>query len=398
MTRRSPFRAAGQGQVYRISIDRNRPAPLHTAAAREWCRYRSRVAPDPSRAEVHATGASRGLPAVRQGDAFQLIGQTARDSVDLIVTSPPYWGLRTYGLAHRPELLDEWREESHDPAAAPPWSWYKEHGGVLGLEPYPEWYVAHLVEFFSRAMQTLKPTGSLWLNIGDTYFARWSSMRADGRQGLSDSDERTRRRTPAGGWRHDKQLMLMPSRVAIGLQDAGWILRNDLIWRKTNAMPRPETDRLRTTHEHLFHFVRRRKEGRPSYWYDLSAAEDKGVDVVDYACGRSRNDHSATFPADLIEARIRSSSPPGGLVLDPFCGTGRALEVAVANGRRAQGFELSENYAKAARANVRRAKLTAAKIHQVIVGDHVHQVGRTKSAMPAKQSAAVKATDRSSAV
>jgi site-specific DNA-methyltransferase (cytosine-N4-specific) len=299
------------------------------------------------------------VPLVRTGDAFDLVQDVADGTVDLILTSPPYWGLRTYGHEHNHEILAEWKATGGQ--GAPGYGWYRAHGGVLGLEPYPAWYIAHLAEFFRLAMPKLRLGGSLWLNVGDTYFGRWSSIRADGRHGLSGG-ERERRRTPTGGYLHDKQLLLVPSRAAIALQDDGWILRNDVIWSKSKALPRPETDRLRHTHEHFFHFVRRRTDGRPAYYYDLSAAEPGYLDVVSHSGGRSRDGHTATFPASLIEPRIRSSCPPGGFVLDPFCGTGRTLEVAVGSGRLAQGFELSKSYAAAARANVRAARLAQQQI------------------------------------
>ncbi len=296
------------------------------------------------------------LPTVRHGDAFDLIGALPDKSVDLLLTSPPYWGLRTYGHEHNADIHRTWQATSND--GIPDYFWYRDNGGALGLEPYPAWYVSHLREFFSLARAKLKPSGSVWLNIGDTYFARWSSIRQDGRAGLSGG-ERDRRRTPSGGYLQDKQLLLIPARVAIALEDDGWILRNDLIWNKSGPMPRPEKDRLRNTHEHFFHFVLRPRQGRAKYYYDLDGAEKSNQDVVTCATGKNRDDHSATFPEKLVEPRILSSCPPGGLVLDPFCGTGRALEVAVRNGRRAHGFELSERYARSARANVRRARQEA---------------------------------------
>lgn len=296
-------------------------------------------------------------PLVRCGDAFELIDTVPANSLDLLITSPPYWGLRTYGHPQNPELLDEWTAVSDDPASAPPWAWYQEHGGQLGQEPFPEWYVQHLVEFFTAARSCLKPDGNLWLNIGDTYFARWSSLREDGRQGLGRST-RARRKTPSGGWRQDKQLLLIPSRVAFALQDSGWILRNDLIWSKPTVAPRPERDRLRLSHEHLFHFVRRPRQGRASYYYDLSKAEEAGLDVVSVPPRRGNSGHSATFPPELVRPRILSSCPPGGMVLDPFCGTGTTLAVAVTSGRRAQGFELSPHFAQVARTQVRRQRDT----------------------------------------
>lgn len=306
------------------------------------------------------TSNGRALPLVRTGDAFKLIKGLPDQTVDLILTSPPYWGLRTYGLDHDDDILQRWVRTRHEPGAIPPWEWYRSHGGVLGLEPYPEWYIEHLREFFSLARRVMKPKASLWLNLGDTYFARWSSMRADARQGLEDGS-RKRRRTPSGGWRHDKQLLMIPARAAISLQTDGWILRNDVIWQKPNAMPRPEADRLRQSHEHLFHFVLRNKGGRPSYYYDISEVEAPAVDVVVHRTTPSRNDHSATFPASLIRHRILSSCPPGGMILDPFCGTGRTLEVAIEEGRAAHGFELSTRYAQAARSNARRARARAVR-------------------------------------
>src|SRR5438093_11085492 len=176
----------------------------------------------------------------------------------------------------------------------------------------------------------------MWINVGDTYFARWSSIRQKGRQGLGNNP-RERRRTPMGGFRQEKQLLLIPARFAIAMQDHRWILRNDLIWYKPNVPPRPEVDRLRLAHEHFFHFVKRPKEGRAKYYYDLKHVEPGATDVLICHVRAGQDQHSATFPPQLIRPRILSSSPLGGLVLDPFCGTGRALAVALDAGRRAIG-------------------------------------------------------------
>src|SRR5690606_12188196 len=110
-------------------------------------------------------------------------------------------------------------------------------------------------------------------------FGRWSSIRDEGRQGLGGG-ERLRRVTPSGGFLHDKQLLLIPARFAIAMQERGWILRNDLIWHKPHMPPRPEKDRLRLSHEHLFHFVKRQTGGRPAYYYDLDEVEAGALDVV----------------------------------------------------------------------------------------------------------------------
>lgn len=293
---------------------------------------------------------------VYHGDAFDLMPTLEANSVDLIITSPPYWGLRSYGLDHDDAVLEKWVKKGESPDVAPPYEWYREHGGVLGLEPRPEWFVAHLVEILQRGAHALKESGSLWVNIGDTYFARWSSIRNDGRQGLGGS-ERGRRRAPVGGFRQEKQLLMIPARFAIAMQDARWILRNDLIWHKPNVPPRPEKDRLRLSHEHFFHFVKRPSSGRARYYYDLDAVEDGARDVVQVNVRAGQDGHSATFPRELITPRILSSSPPGGTVLDPFCGTGRSLSVSIENGRNAIGFDLNASFASVAQANGNEAAL-----------------------------------------
>ena len=295
---------------------------------------------------------------VLHGDAYDLLSQLKPESVDLILTSPPYWGHRTYGLDHNWDILEEWVSTGRPQHEPPGYEWYREHGGVLGLEPLPEWFVAHLVEILDQSRSCLKKTGSMWINIGDTYFARWASIRQNGRQGLGDQT-RHRRRTPMGGFRQEKQLLLIPARFAIAMQSRRWILRNDVIWHKPNVPPRPEADRLRLTHEHLFHFVRRPTQGRAKYYYDLRQAEAAGNDVVTYNVRPGSNGHSATFPEELIRPRIESSCPPSGLVLDPFCGTGRTLQVARTTGRRALGFELSSDYIGAARDAVAQRELYA---------------------------------------
>ena len=285
---------------------------------------------------------------VRHGDAFDLIGELPDDSIDLIVTSPPYWGLRTYGLDHNWEIDAAWRKDPDFGGSIPPYSWYREHGGILGLEPYPEWYVAHLAEFFFLARRKLKKSGSIWINIGDTYFARWSSIRDGGRQGMG-GHPRVRRRSPMGEFRQEKQLLLIPARFAIAMQEKKWILRNDLIWFKPNVPPRPEKDRLKLSHEHLFHFVHKPTEGRAKYYYDKRFVEPEEHDVVTYLVRPGKDNHTATFPEELITPRILSSCPPGGTVLDPFCGTGRALRIARKFGRDSIGFDLSPDFAASAR-------------------------------------------------
>jgi site-specific DNA-methyltransferase (cytosine-N4-specific) len=308
----------------------------------------------PSTARVRKSGVLpfvRGKGVVRLGDAFDLLPTLERHSVDLLLTSPPYWGHRAYAQVHNWSILSEWRKAGHTVEEIPSYDWYRSHRGVLGLEPMPEWYISHLVEIVDRAQDCLKPSGSMWINLGDTYFARWASIREGGRQGLG-GNPRQRRRTPMGGFRQEKQLLLIPARFAIAMQDKRWILRNDLIWYKPNIPPRPESDRLRMAHEHFFHFVKRAKVGRPKYFYDLCHVESRATDVVTCTVRAGQDGHTATFPEELIRPRILSSCPIGGTVLDPFCGTGRSLSVAVAEGRQAIGFDVIAQFAKAARENL----------------------------------------------
>lgn len=269
------------------------------------------------------------------------------DSIDLIITSPPYWGLRTYGLAHNWDIHDVWKK-SDSKDTLPSYKWYRENGGLLGMEPLPEWYTHHLVELFELAKPKLKEGGSIWINVGDTYFARWSSIRDEGRQGLGET-ARHRRKTPMGDYRQEKQLLLIPARFAIEMQSKKWILRNDLIWHKPNVPPRPEKDRLRLAHEHFFHFVKKPVKGRAKYYYDLSKVEALMNDVVTCNVRSGKDGHSATFPEELITPRILSCSPEGGTVLDPFSGSGTTVRVATRLNRDAIGFELSEKFANSSK-------------------------------------------------
>ncbi|MCY3951753.1 MAG: site-specific DNA-methyltransferase [bacterium] len=329
-------------------------AGSQTSLVRVASRLRSAAMshPDPIVGRMSGRPAKTSVPRESEiycGDAFDLIGKLPESSVDLIVTSPPYWCQRVYEGQedHNWAVQDAWRREGESLDVAPPYDWYRANGGMLGLEPTPDWYVAHLAEWFDRARPVLKADGNVWVNIGDTYFARWASIRPGGRQGLGGT-RRVRRRTPMGDYRQEKQLLMVPARFAILMQGRRWILRNDLIWSKPNVPPRPERDRLRLTHEHLFHFVRRPSEGRAAYFYDLDEVEPGARDVVTVNARSGAHGHSATFPPEVIRPRVLSSSPVGGVVLDPFCGTGRALTIAAAHGRTAIGFESAESFAEVA--------------------------------------------------
>lgn len=295
--------------------------------------------------------AARPTCTILHGDAFDLFDDLPDSSIDLLITSPPYWGHRDYGLYHNWELFNDIQKVRQIGPNSPGYEWYRQRGGLLGLEPYPEWFVQHLCEIVHKAHTGLKASGSMWINLGDTFFARWASIREHGRQGLG-GEERYRRKTPLGGIRQEKNLLLIPARFAIAMQDLGWILRNDLIWNKPNAVPRPEGDRLRSTHEHFYHFVKRPTTGRASYYYDSSFAEPGAGDVVTVNVMPGEGGHSATFPYTLIAPRILTSSPAGGTVLDPFSGTGRVLEVARKHGRNSIGFDVQKAFVDLAREKI----------------------------------------------
>lgn len=170
------------------------------------------------------------------------------DSVDCVVTSPPYWGLRDYKA-----------------------------DGQIGLEEHPQQYVDKIVEIGKEVMRVLKPTGSYWLNIGDSYYSKSGSgkgsnfmdtfKKLDGGDGvLANMHTQVRGKFKDGGWLQPKQRLLIPHRVAIGMQDSGWILRNDIIWHKPSCMPSSVQDRLSNTFEYFFHFVK-----QPKYFYDLDS-------------------------------------------------------------------------------------------------------------------------------
>jgi DNA modification methylase len=170
---------------------------------------------------------------LHHGDALEVARQLPDVSVQTIVTSPPYFGLRDY-----------------------------EEEGQYGAEETVEQYIATMVSLFRELRRVLADDGTLWLNIGDSFAVRWGSQRAKGRAGLADN-ERTRSKTPG---LPEKNLIGVPWRVAFALQADGWILRSDIIWHKPSPMPEPVTDRPTKAHEYLFLFAK-----SPKYLYDADA-------------------------------------------------------------------------------------------------------------------------------
>jgi site-specific DNA-methyltransferase (cytosine-N4-specific) len=228
-----------------------------------------------------------------------------------VVTSPPYWCQRDYG-----------------------------HVNQIGLELSLSDYVDALVSVFSQARKALHSKGALWLNLGDTYHgAGYSNHRVNGAEwsAAMNGDKRRSRQQDlirANPQLKPKDLAGVPWRVALALQADGWFLRSEVVWSKTRAMPDPARDRPAKSHEHVFFLTASRAV---EYW-DRSL---KLRDVWQIPPASSRRVHYATFPEELAKRCILASCPPGGLVLDPFCGTATVGRVAEGEGRRFVGIDIA---------------------------------------------------------
>jgi DNA modification methylase len=283
---------------------------------------------------------------VYQGDVREQLAALEPGSVNCVCTSPPYFGLRDYGV-----------------------------DGQIGLEASPAEYVAEMVGVFREVRRVLADDGVCWLNLGDSYSNAPSGP--SGATSQSGSKHAGARRNGLASLPH-KNLLGIPWRVAFALQDDGWTLRNAAIWHKPNAMPESVTDRLSTRYEHVFLLSKSRR-----YWFDLDAirepqseatvqrlaqgpvgirrdqspGEGRGRSVVsDMPNGRNPGDvwtvatspfpgaHFATMPPELARRCILAGCPENGTVLDPFAGSGTTLMVARKLGRKAVGVELNPDY------------------------------------------------------
>ena len=274
--------------------------------------------------EVSASYTER-LPqsTVFEGDAAKVLPLFPDGSFQCCITSPPYWGLRDYGIE-----------------------------GQVGAEDDPNAYIRKLVKVFEEVNRVLRPDGTLWLNIGDSY--------TSGNRGYRAPDKKNpvrqmtyRAKTPKG--LKEKELVGVPWKLAFALQEAGWFLRSDIIWEKPNCMPESVKDRPTRAHEYLFLFSK-----SPKYYYDTAAIRE--------ANGRNRRTvwsiptepfnggHFATFPTKLIEPCLLAGSKPGDWLLDPFFGAGTLGLVALSHERHFVGIELNPNYVGLALPRIRQAE------------------------------------------
>lgn len=373
------------------------------------------------------------------GDCRELLGQLPDGSIDCVVTSPPYWGLRDYGIepsvwGGRPGCEHRWGDELSLHKGGPHGAGVLLEGGrsvvdaqastkdiragqfcqdcgawlgCLGLEPDYRLYVEHMVDVFACVWRVLRDDGSLWLNLGDCYATgagavgscpgggaqgeRWRGSRgerlANGR-GDCGPEGRAKsigpmtqpNRLPQPGLK-PKDLVGIPWRVAFALQDAGWYLRSEIIWHKPNPMPESVRDRPTKAHEQLFLLTKAER-----YHYDAEAIAEKSTvgnharSVFDNAAGAvppgssehgglraangpTRNKrtvwtipteptpeaHFATMPTRLVQPCILAGCPRGGVVLDPFGGSGTTGKVAGELGRKWILFDRSQAYAEIAK-------------------------------------------------
>jgi DNA modification methylase len=318
---------------------------------------------------------------ILMGDCFEKLREMPDNSVHCCVTSPPYWGLRDYGV-----------------------------DGQLGLERTPDEYVEKLVEVFREVRRVLRDDGTLWLNLGDSYCGggnnRGNGSPISSKQ--ASNEGAVGQVAPHGvhKFKSDtikpKDLVGIPWRVAFALQSDGWYLRQDIIWHKPNPMPESVRDRCTKAHEYIFLLSK-----SPKYYYDvdsireptkqlgrdswngskfhegktalhqlgrsskkrttgdLKGFHDHNNDLMlgqrilnksDHPLGKNKRSvwtvtpkpfkgaHFATFPPDLIEPCILAGCPEGGTVLDPFFGAGTTGLVAKKHARNYIGIELNPSY------------------------------------------------------
>ena len=278
----------------------------------------------------------RGLTesAVLEGNALAVLQSLPSASVQCAITSPPYWGLRDYGI-----------------------------DGQIGLEPSLGQFLDQLTLVFSELRRVLADDGTLWLNIGDGYTSGNRGYRATDRKNPARAMA-TRPPTPDG--LKPKDLIGVPWRLAFALQEDGWYLRSDVVWNKPNAMPESVKDRPVRSHEYLFMLTKSEQ-----YFYNHEAVKEE---TGNEGLRRSRRSvwsvntkpflgaHFATFPAELIRPCVLASSKPGDFVLDPFFGSGTVGLVSQEENRRYLGIELNPEYVRLANDRLQAAQPNATKL------------------------------------
>lgn len=294
------------------------------------------------------------------GEALETLRKVPSESVDCVITSPPYYGLRDYGRARQ-----------------------------IGLEREFSEYIEKLLAVFDEAKRVLKPAGTCWLVIGDSYGGSGAAgKRTAGRGKSVDKHKHALNLSDTRG-RYAKCLLQIPARFAIGMIERGWILRNEIVWHKPNCLPQSAKDRFTMDFEKVFFFTKSRRyffnqqfeplenperlkkpylnPSNRHKWWDAS----KVLPVNHEAMERSRSkvlrtgrnkrcvwrigtvnfagDHFAVYPPKLIETPILAGCPEDGIVLDPFIGSGTTAIAAKKLNRQYIGIELNPSYVRMAR-------------------------------------------------
>jgi DNA modification methylase len=292
---------------------------------------------------------------LRLGDCLEVMKTLPNCSIQCVVTSPPYFGLRDYGVS-----------------------------GQIGLEPTPQEYVNKLVSLFQEVKRVLKDDGVLWLNLGDSYAGNGQ------RDGSLEIDRSKRNSKRWGGGNlpaidvKPKDLIGIPWRVAFALQADGWYLRQDIIWAKPNPMPESVTDRCTKAHEYIFLLTKNAR-----YYYDADAVSEKSefgfrgssfmspydistktglgkAERIDTGMRNLRSvwsittkpfteAHFATFPIEIPERCILAGSKPGDTILDPFNGAGTTGVASVNHQRNYIGIELNPEYLEMSRKRIEKS-------------------------------------------
>ena len=290
----------------------------------ERIKYLKKTVEEAQDAHKKATG----MLSFVQGDARTVLKELPSKSVYTCITSPPYWGLRDYGVE-----------------------------GQLGLEPSPEEYVQKLVEIFREVRRTLKDEGTVWLNLGDSYCRSGQSQVAQKgiKAGKNSYSYGFQHPKAYGSKLKHKDLVGIPWMVAFALRNDGWFLRSDIIWNKPNTTPESVKDRPTQSHEYIFLLSKSER-----YYYDYDSVKEraegaKHFDSDEYRNKRSvwtvktkpfKDAHFAVFPEHLIEPCIKAGCPEGGTVLDPFAGSGTTGITSQKLGRNCILIDINEDYVK----------------------------------------------------
>lgn len=304
-------------------------------------------------------------------DALDGLKVLEDESVDMCVTSPPYYGLRDYGTERQ-----------------------------IGMEESPQEYVKNLTEIFMEVHRVLKPTGTLWLNIGDSYAGSGKgpmslAVAGNGKnKTLYEKNKRVQEVPKTWAGIKPKDMIGIPWMLAFSLRENGWYLRSDIIWKKRNCLPESVKDRPTKCYEHIFLLSKEKK-----YYYDYKAIQEPLMDVskARYKRGRSANskyvgqqgitqvrenfsdfdqefrrkrdvwevstntykmdEHFAMYPEKLIEPCILAGCPKGGIVLDPFFGSGTTGAVSKRLGRQYVGIEINPKYCEKAGQRIAQVKV-----------------------------------------